>query len=191
MTTQDDAGNPSPNSRFKKGQSGNPKGRPTKKFAAGSGSQFDIIVDRTLTIRKEGNLEEVSIEEALQHRTYLKAIEGHNPSRRAILKMIQKREAFLQKQTQPVKWRVVNFHTEYSEPENANEAMLILGKVTIDEAKLEMNGHNPPVILEPWAVQAALSRRRGGAKLTEREIKDISRCTRDANTINWPRGTGR
>lgn len=189
MTTQDDAGNPSPNSRFKKGQSGNPKGRPKKKFAAGFGSQFDIIVDRTLTIRKDGKLEEVSVEEALQHRTYLKAIEGHNPSRRVILKMIQEREAFLQKQPQPVKGRAVKIQQEYSDPKNANEAMLILGIVTINETKLEMNGHKPPVILEPWAVQAALSRRRGGAKLTERQIKEISRCTRDANTIKWPRGT--
>ena len=43
--------------------------------------------------------------------------------------------------------------------------------------------------LEPWAVQAALRRRRGGSKLTSKQIEDIRRCTWEQETLIWPRGT--
>jgi GTP-dependent phosphoenolpyruvate carboxykinase len=45
------------------------------------------------------------------------------------------------------------------------------------------------LLLEPWAVQAALSRRRGGSRLTDKDVIDIKRCTRDAGALRWPRGT--
>ena len=39
----------------------------------------------------------------------------------------------------------------------------------------------PALQLEPWAVQAALSRRRGGQGLSEKEVSKIKRCTRAAD----------
>src|SRR6516165_8954733 len=48
-----------------------------------------------------------------------------------------------------------------------------------------------PLLLEPWAVQAALRRRRGGQRLTEEELEEVRRCTRNPETLRWPRGTGR
>lgn len=176
--------------RFKKGQSGNPKGRPKGKKTEPLGSAIDIIVDRTLTIRKGGKMQDVSVEEALQHQTYLKAIEGDKPSRREFLKMIQKWEEYRQKQAQPRSPPVVPQFLEPTDPENANEAMLILGIASVHKRASMMKGHTPPLHLEPWAVQAALGRRRGGTKLTKREIQEIERCTRDPETIKWPRGTG-
>jgi hypothetical protein len=180
---------PNPMGRFKKGQSGNPKGRPKGSAVAQSGSAMDIIVNRTMTIRKAGEPQEVSVQEALQHQTYRKAIDGDKPSRREVLKMIRIREAYLYKQDQPTKLQAPTRRMEPTDPDNANEAMLILGIASIDEAALEMDDHKPPLKLEPWAVQAALGRRRGGSKLTEKEIREIKRCTRDQDIIRWPRGT--
>ena len=76
--------------RFRKGQSGNPKGRPRKEKA--QTSAFDIIIDRTLTITQNGRAREVSVDEALQHKTYLDALAGNRAARRQVLRMIAKRE---------------------------------------------------------------------------------------------------
>jgi hypothetical protein len=38
------------------------------------------------------------------------------------------------------------------------------------------------LLLEPWTVQAALRRRRGGQRLTESELEEIQRCTRDPDS---------
>ena len=74
-------------------------------------------------------------------------------------------------------------------PTNADEALLILGIATRNPDRQQFKADREWLLLEPWAVQAALSRRRGGSKLTEEEIEDIRRCTRDAATLRWPRGT--
>ena len=59
---------PPAGSRFRKGQSGNPKGRPKSRSVSAT-SAFDILIDRSLTVTQNGQLREVTIEEALQHRT--------------------------------------------------------------------------------------------------------------------------
>ena len=45
-------GLPPAETRFRKGQSGNPKGRPRKTHTAKAASAFDIIIDRTLIGRR-------------------------------------------------------------------------------------------------------------------------------------------
>ncbi|AXI56007.1 hypothetical protein C1J05_17235 [Sulfitobacter sp. JL08] len=70
MTADDGSKKPSNKTRFKKGQSGNPKGRPKDGAPAPTGSAFEVVFDRTLTIRKDGIAQDVSVEEALQHQTY-------------------------------------------------------------------------------------------------------------------------
>ena len=68
-------GRPPEVGRFRKGMSGNPKGRP-KSRRASSPSAFNIIMNRTLTVTQGGKPRELSIEEALEHRTYEEAING-------------------------------------------------------------------------------------------------------------------
>ena len=77
------------------------------------------------------------------------------------------------------------------DPTNADKALLILGIATRKPDLQQFKSKREWLLLEPWAVQAALSRRRGGRKLTEKEIEDIRRCTRDAATLRWPRGTAK
>jgi hypothetical protein len=189
MTKNDDAQAQGFTGRFAKGRSGNPNGRPKGKVTTRVGSAMDIIVARTLVIKKDGKPQVVSVEEALQHQTYRKAIEGDKTSRRAVMKMIQKRDAYYQKRGKSTDRQIVTLVTEPTDPENASEAMLLLGIASIDERALGMNGQKPPLQLEPWAVQAAISRRRGGVTLTKGEITEIERCTRDGSAIKWPRGT--
>ena len=93
-------GRPPVESRFRKGQSGNPKGRP-KKAKPQAASAFDIVIDRTLTVTQGGMPREVTVEEALQHRTYQDAIAGSRSARREVLKMIAKREQYLARPRRP------------------------------------------------------------------------------------------
>jgi hypothetical protein len=186
---------PPEHSRFKKGQSGNPNGRPRKvKAAPASGSPFDIVFDRTLTIRAGGEAREVDVEEALLHKTLQDALAGNRPARRKIMAMIARREAVRARRGvrakttgTPLPWKV-----EHADPFEPNEAMLILGIARHDPASESPSSYmksdgGDRLLLEPWAVQAALARRRGGSILEPKQIADINRCTDKPARLRWPR----
>ena len=102
---------PPTGTRFRKGQSGNPKGRP-KANKDRSVSAFAIVIDRTLTVTQGGVPREVTVEEALQHRTYQDAVAGNRSARREVLKMIAKREQYLAARRRPDTPRQYEFRTE-------------------------------------------------------------------------------
>jgi hypothetical protein len=171
-------GRPPEAGRFPKGTSGNPKGRP-KSRGVSSTSAFDIIMDRTLTVTKGGKPLEVTLEEALQHRTYQEAINGNRAAQREVLKMVDKREKwFAAKRPVPS----FKFLMEPKDPDNANEALLLLG-IAEPDTRWWLRG----LLLQPWAVQAALSRP-GRRQLSAQDVSEIKRCTRDADTLRWPAG---
>ena len=167
--------------RFRKGTSGNPKGRP-KSRRASSISDFDIIMDRTLTVTQDGKPREVTLEEALQHRTYQEAIKGNRASQREVLKMIAKREKWLAARRPVSGLKVL---TEPEDPDNANEALLLLGIAEPDTQWSDPTDKYQCLRLKPWAVQAALSRP-GGRRLSAQGVSEIERCTCDAETLRWP-----
>jgi hypothetical protein len=146
------------------------------------------VIDRTLTVTQDGKPRELTMEEALQHSTYQAAIKGNRSARREVLKMIAKREQYLvsRQDTQAARYE---FRTEI-DPENADAALLILGIAACD-LSTQAPGHEGDLRLEPWAAQAALIRRRGGERLTDMERAEIRRCTRDADTLRWPRDRGK
>jgi hypothetical protein len=162
--------------RFRKGESGNPNGRP-RKARDESASAFDIVMDRRLDIVQDGVSRELSIDEALQWRTYQDAIGGSRLARREVLRMIAKREKALAPKTRLAGPMVVL--TESSDPDNADEALLILGIAAVNSG---WEGTGRRLLLEPWAVQAAVSRSRSPS-LTQRDVEDVRRSTRDAKTI--------
>jgi hypothetical protein len=174
-------GRPPEANQFRKGTSGNPKGRP-KSRRASSISDFDIILDRTLTVTQDGKPRELTLEEALQHRTYQEAIKGNRASQREVLKMIAKREKWLAAK-RPVSRLNVLMETE--DPDNANEALLLLGIAEPDTRWNHPTDKYQHLRLKPWAVQAALSRP-GGRRLSVQDVSEIERCTRDAETLRWP-----
>ena len=60
------------NGRFKKGQSGNPNGRP-RAVMAKAASAFEVIFERELPLIENGVARVVSLEEALQRKTLREA----------------------------------------------------------------------------------------------------------------------
>lgn len=176
--------------RFQKGHSGNPKGRPRKQRALPDAlrSAFEIVLKKRVTVTQAGIDQELSVEEALQLRTYQDALAGNQVARREVLKMIAKREKAMTdrglrtQRTMPSVTRKIS-----PDPRNADPAMCLLGIAAPDKSKEE---HIPgALLLEPWAVQAALRRRRGSKALSMKEVGEIKRCTRAPETLRWPRGT--
>ena len=182
-------GHPPKSTRFPKGVSGNPAGRPRKERPADSTSAFGVVVDKKLTIDQNGKSREVTIEEALWHKTYQNAIAGNRSAQREVLKMVRERDAYLAARNEKKQERQVDVEYKYHGEWGSDEAMLLLEMATLEPACEEFSAACAQLLLEPWAVQAALNRRPGGSKLTEREIDEIQRCTRDAATLNWPGGT--
>jgi hypothetical protein len=183
-------GRPPRATQFRKGQSGNPKGRPRRRRAPGqTGSAFDVIIDRTLTVTRGGVARDLTVEEALQLQTYRDALAGSRPARRAILKMIAKREAWLAARRPDLSVGPVEMVAEAEDPSNADAALLLLGIARRKGERPGLDTAREQLLLEPWAVQAALGRRRGGAGLDNRDVEEIRRCTHQPETLRWPRGT--
>ena len=176
-------GSPPVETRFKEGRSGNPKGRPRKVRPVASA--FDIIMDKSLTIIRNGREREISIEEALQQRTYQDAIAGSRSARREVLKMVVQREKALSERRPTA--RPMGFKMEHSDPDNGDDALRLLG-IASPNPRFAVEGKpNKHLLLEPWAVELALRRRRT-SQLEPKDIAEIERSTRAADSIRWPRG---
>lgn len=164
--------------RFQRGQSGNPKGRPRKQRRPNV-SAFEIILDKTLVITQNGKQREASVEEALQQQTLKDALAGKRMAIRKVLKMIDKREEALQKKSPPPRHKIEM--KQHHDADNANEAMRIL-----DIAKPQPSFPSRWKV-NVWAAQAALSRP-GRKKFDRRQVDNIKFFTFDPDSLNWPRG---
>jgi hypothetical protein len=128
------------------------------------------------------------MEEALQQRTYRDAVAGKRMAQREVLKWIMKREAWLARHTPRASPSQITRHIS-PDPDNADAALLLLGIAALNPARADIGADRAQLLLEPWAAQAALRRRRGGQRLTDAERDWIRRCTRDPDSLRWPRGT--
>lgn len=168
--------------RFRKGQSGNPAGRP--KARRPHVSAYEVVFDKTLKITQNGVERELTIEEALQLQTLQAALGGSRMAIRQVLKMIEKREAALAKRN-PARPAPIKLEREY-EADNAWEAIRILDIADYEDT-VGVEPDKRRMKLATWAVQAALSRP-GRKKLTEQDVRDVNLFTFEAGKLRWPRG---
>ena len=183
---------PKSGGRFAKGKSGNLKGRPRKVAPPieARSSAFDIITRLTLPMVQDGVMREVTLQEALTLKTYQDALKGSQLARKKIIKMIQERDtirAEQQKSRGPQVPKITRL-IMLVDPSNADAAMLILGIARHNPARADLAQAQgrAQLLLEPWAVQAALSRGRSTVPLHPRVLSEIERCTRASSTLKWP-----
>jgi len=115
------AGNPG---WFVKGRSGNRNGRP-KTSRAEPPSAFEVLLEKTLTVADRGGTRTITLEQALQRRTYQDALAGKRPAMREVMKWISKREAWLAKQRAPGATSPMTLIEH--DPKNADAALVLLG----------------------------------------------------------------
>jgi hypothetical protein len=176
--------------QFKKGEVRNPTGRPR-----GTGkkrtSAFDIIAQTEFTVRTGEATETLSAEEALQFKTYDQAIKGDKKAWAEVLDMVIAREKAIDAMG-PGAPRP-KLLIESGDPNNAFEAMVLLGIATYDLKRggVEYDPENgiPYLLLEPWGVQEALQRR-SLSRLSESNKLLVGAWTRDYRSLKWPKRFG-
>lgn len=166
--------------RFRKGQSGNPAGRP--KARRPNVSAFDVIIDKVLTVNQGGVERELTVDEALQLQTYQAALKGSRMAVRHVLKMIEKREAELARRSKPRSQPVTVRHSHSAV--NHLEAMRILDIGSWDPACSALNRGEGRFKLSNWAAQAALSR--GSQPLTGQDVSNVKLFTDSSDKLKWP-----
>lgn len=173
--------------RFRKGQSGNPAGRPKKRRP--HVSAFDIIFDKTLTVTQNGVERELTVDEALQLQTYQAALKGSKMAVRAVLKMIEKREVAIAALSPAPEVKGPRMEIE-NDSDNACGALRILNIVEYGEAPHGGGPATRPQRLTTWATQAAISRP-GRRKFDDKDIAEIKRLTLTPDKLKWPRSRAR
>jgi hypothetical protein len=167
-------GRPPQSTRFQKGRSGNPRGRPRGRQ---NEIPYDSVLGQMVTIREDGRERRVTAAEAFLLQLTQKGLAGDNSATRASMAAIEEARG-----RQP----------------NGGESPLVvriilvgmgIGCVLLDLGlAIKTNPLNEKRVrwwLKPWLVEAALSRL-GDRRLTAVEQREVWNVIRKPETVNWP-----
>jgi hypothetical protein len=172
---------------FAEGRSGNRSGRPVRTRAV-QDAVLEILVIPKIMVNGPGGPREMSTAELIEWTTFQAALTGKAMAIRQVTKWKLENKRWLDKYTPKVAAHpVARLITR--DPDNADEALQLLGIASPNPERAEIGAAQ--FLLEPWGVQAALGRRRGGSRLTEGERAEIRRCARDPGNLRWPREISR
>jgi hypothetical protein len=167
-------GKPPALTRFQKGQSGNPRGRPK---ARRRDLPYDLLLGQMVTIREEGRDRRVTAAEAFLLHLTKKGLAGDSASARASLTAIEAaREKHIAEAPLQVRlvWKCVA-------PGSVGPALDALGMAV----KLNKYSEGATYRLKPWLVQSALDRL-GERRLTPEQQRVIVDVTRSPCDVCWP-----
>lgn len=161
--------------RFRKGQSGNPKGRPRNRRKE---IPYDTVLGQIVTIREEGRERRVTAAEAFLLHLTRKGLAGDNAATRASLAAI---EAAREKRGAPE----ANLITEIRLIMMGFGVGSVLAPLGIGRKLHPLDEERVRWQLQPWIVEAAL-KRLGNRKLSIDEQREVWAVTRTPETVNWP-----
>lgn len=166
---------PPRSTRFRKGQSGNPKGRP-------KGSRRDIpyeaVLGQKVTVRDGCTEKSVTAAEAFLLHLTKSALAGESAATKQALASIE--EARTRRVGQNM-LRINHFNLVMVEPGSVNGAVesLRMGRL------LDRRRKSARLVLEPWLVEAAL-KRLGNRRLSAEQQATIMKATRTPWKVQWP-----
>jgi hypothetical protein len=168
-------GRPPAQSRFRKGQSGNPRGRPRGRR---NEPPYEAVLGQMVTIRQDGVERRVTGAEAFLLHVTKRGLDGDGPATRAALAAI---EQALAARGSSLRDTISGFDVVFVRAGSVNTALRALRMAT----KLDRLRPTARMALEPWLVQAALARL-GERKLTRDEQAKVLGATRTPHKVKWP-----
>ena len=166
-------GRPPRVTRFQKGRSGNPRGRPR---GGRSSIPYDGVLGQMVTIREDGRERRVTAAEAFLLQLTQKGLAGDSAAARASLAAIEAARASRPAEDQTTILRIVF-------------VAMGIGCVLRDLGlAVKTNRHseqNARWWLKPWIVEAALARF-GDRQLTPADQREIWNATQKPQTVAWP-----
>ncbi|TNE94822.1 MAG: hypothetical protein EP337_00015 [Rhodobacteraceae bacterium] len=168
-------GRPPVSTRYRKGQSGNPRGRPRGRKR---GVPYDAVLGQTVTIREDGRDRRVTAAEAFLLQLAKQGLEGDGAAARQALASIEEARARRLLQDD---MKAMTFVTVFVTPGSLTSALEPLRMAR----KLDRYRSTARVALEPWIVEAALARL-GARRLTREQQRIVLEATRTPRKVNWP-----
>ena len=141
-------GRPPVSTRFRKGRSGNPKGRPRGRKRE---LPYEAVLGQMVTIREDGIERQVTAAEAFLLHMTKRGLEGDGPAARAAMAAIEEARAARGVSGQDSLQVII---LTLVEPGSVNTALTALRMAT----KLDRFRPTARMALEPWLVKRALER---------------------------------
>lgn len=162
-------------SKFRKGQSGNPRGRPRNSHRE---IPYDAVLGQMVTIREDGRERRVTAAEAFLLQLTQKGLAGDSVAARASLEAVEAARAARGDNNVTGITKIVI----RSVGNGADSILELLGmtklKFPTDEARARFE-------INPWIVEAALARL-GSEQLSQAELREVWNATRTPHKVNWP-----
>lgn len=170
-------GSPPKSGRFKKGQSGNPKGRPRNQHCE---IPYDVVLGQKVTILEDGKKRRVTAAEAFLLQLTQKGLAGDSAASHAALETIEEaRGKQIDERNKVDKITMVPIRSG---------ADVILDKLGIAIKKYPADPKRVRWELNPWIVEGALARL-GDEQLSEDDQRVVWNATRTPHKVSWPDGT--
>ena len=165
---------PPRSTRFQKGRSGNPKGRPRNRRRE---MPYDTLLGQMVTIREDGRERRVTAAEAFLLQLTRKGLQGDSSAARASLAAIETARGLVKGDSEPLTIMRVVFMT-FGVGLALRDLGIAVKRNPLDENKVRWE-------LKPWIVEAALERL-GQKQLSVEEQREVWNACHKPEQINWP-----